>query len=41
MLTAVNKYMKKQINKLNREDKKELIDFATFLQRQKKKGENK
>lgn len=35
MLDKVNKYIKKQIRKLPIKDIKEVIDFATFLRRQK------
>ena len=35
MLTAINKYIKEQINKLTRENRKELINFAIFLRKEK------
>ena len=34
MLDKVNEYIKKQIKKLEPKDRKELIDFATFLRKQ-------
>lgn len=35
MLTNVNKYIKKQIGKLTPKNREELINFATFLGKQK------
>jgi len=41
VLANVNKYIKKQIAKLTPKNRKELINFATFLGKQEKEGSTK
>lgn len=38
LINKVNEYIKKQIKKLIPKDRKDVIDFATFLGRQKQES---